>query len=826
MTIYLLKYNNYYNRTIKRWTHIEELLDRDDVLEIGTFENVNFNPGDGVATQLTLNYLNLEAANYLVVEDTTSLPNITSLSSWFILDAQFVRLGQYQLSLRRDLVNDLWHILADSPMFIEKATLSASSPLLFNHEDMTFNQIKTSEFPLYDETQSAWIVGYLEKGFSAIGDDKITIPAPIVESQIRGEFNSWEEYDYADMINTGQICGVYDSSITYVMEYFYTSTTGYRSRQLRWDRDKQPPASMPTGGKVSESSPYLFLMDSSRQKGYLGSVLTGNNYYEPFIAGLNETSFADLPYKDYIGTKLYTQDDLTEIINSENGAIYKVGGKIYKITITATDKYTETVRDREVPQNSALGLRFQVIGNKMLEAPNVFQRMQNNPFMIDYTVYGYSVSYSELPNSTIEINIPNNHPQTLGAPYDIFCIPYGSVGWGGDIVRTSKEYSWNVAQAIVAKAGATGSQDSKLYDLQLLPYCPIRDRMKKSVLPGISFIEPRSGDITVEYTAPNALVPTIYAAIAWVDSSDLSFTIEASKIPGLTDAVKLPDTAVERKVAHETDMFRLTSPNYNGAFEFSVIKNGGLDLFDVDCSYKPIQPYIRISPRFGGLYGKDFNDARGLILGGDFSLPQMGSAWTSYQNSNKNYQVMFDRQIENIDINNSVQRTMEIANLAVGALQGGTTAAMAGTMTKHPVSLGITAGVVGGAASLGGGLIDLKLNEKLRQEARDYTIDQFGYQLGNIQARPDSLTKVSSFNPNNKLFPVLEYYTATDVEKEALRNKLRYNGMTVMVIGTISEYLQIEPSYIKGRLIRMNSDYEDYHIVNALSDELYQGVFV
>ena len=99
MTIYLLKYNNYYNRTIKRFSTVDELLDKDDVVEIGTFENVNFNPGDGVATQLTLNYTEGPAANYLVAEDTDG-----SFSSWFILDAQYVRFGQYTLSLRRDLV--------------------------------------------------------------------------------------------------------------------------------------------------------------------------------------------------------------------------------------------------------------------------------------------------------------------------------------------------------------------------------------------------------------------------------------------------------------------------------------------------------------------------------------------------------------------------------------------------------------------------------------------------------------------------------------------------------------------------------------------------
>ena len=37
MIVYLLKYNNYYNRTIKRFSTVDELLDRKDVEVIGTF---------------------------------------------------------------------------------------------------------------------------------------------------------------------------------------------------------------------------------------------------------------------------------------------------------------------------------------------------------------------------------------------------------------------------------------------------------------------------------------------------------------------------------------------------------------------------------------------------------------------------------------------------------------------------------------------------------------------------------------------------------------------------------------------------------------------
>lgn len=814
MTIYLLKYNNYYNRTIKRYSAIDELLDRDDVVEIGTFQNVNFNPGDGVATQLTLNYTpTYEQPNYLVVED-TSQPGIISLSSWFILDAQYVRFGQYQLSLRRDLVNDLWHLVSESPFFVEKATLPASSPFIFNNENMTYNQVKTKEFLLHDETRIPWIVGYLNKDFTATGEDKITIPSPALETQVRRELASWEEYEYADMIDTGKITGVYDNSITYRIEYFYIAGS-VRSRQIRWKPNKEAPAA---NTDASTTGSYLFQIEPSRQVGYRGSSLTSFNYLEPLLTGLSKTSFASVDYMSYVGTGLYSQSELEGIYNRENGAIYKVGNKLYRIEMKLGGSATAET-EVAVPQTSQLGQRFQIVGNEMLAAENVFQSLYNNPFKMGYLTYDYIVEIHEIADETIDIEIPIGRPHTTNAPYDIFCIPYGNVGWGGDLVRTNSEYAWKVAQAIIGKAGP----GVNLYDIQLLPYCPIRDRMELSAVQGATIIRPREGDITIKYRPSGASVDSVYAGIAWVIDGDFSFSVDANLYEGLPELTALPATATERKVANETDLYRLTSPNYNGTFEFSVVKNGGLSMFDIDCSYKPYQPYVRISPRFSGLYGRDFNDARGLVLGGDFSLPQMSDDWITYQNQNKNYQVMFDRQIANMDKVNSMQTIADITNAVVGTVGGVAQGYALGSMSSFG---GVKGGVSGGVLSGIAGVADVVLNEKLRQEARDYTIDQFGYQLGNIQARPDSLTKVSSFNPNNKFFPVLEYYTATDMEKEALRNKLYYNGMTVMVIGTIADYLQAEPSYIKGRLIRLNDDMEDYHIVNALADELYQGVFV
>lgn len=88
-----------------------------------------------------------------------------------------------------------------------------------------------------------------------------------------------------------------------------------------------------------------------------------------------------------------------------------------------------------------------------------------------------------------------------------------------------------------------------------------------------------------------------------------------------------PASSLEYKISNECDLMRLTSPNWNSIFEFKLSKfNDGIHYFNIDCSYKPTIPYIKVNPDFSGLYGADFNDSTGLILQGDFSLPVLNTA--------------------------------------------------------------------------------------------------------------------------------------------------------------------------------------------------------
>lgn len=47
-----------------------------------------------------------------------------------------------------------------------------------------------------------------------------------------------------------------------------------------------------------------------------------------------------------------------------------------------------------------------------------------------------------------------------------------------------------------------------------------------------------------------------------------------------------------------------------------------------------------------------------------------------------------------------------------------------------------------------------------------------------------------------------------------------------MVIGKISNYLQTEPSYIKGQIIRLENIDNDYHVAKTIAKEINQGVYI
>lgn len=126
--------------------------------------------------------------------------------------------------------------------------------------------------------------------------------------------------------------------------------------------------------------------------------------------------------------------------------------------------------------------------------------------------------------------------------------------------------------------------------------------------------------------------------------------------------------------------------------------------------------------------------------------------------------------------------------------------------------------------------MDVSWLERQQQEAKSYAVDMYGYNLGNIQAMPYSLSRTDALTNNNKIWPIVERYGSTLSEVLALKEKIKYNGMTVMIVDKLSNYNEttdFDYAYVKGQLIRLPEELnDDFHIGDAIYQEVNKGFYI
>ena len=428
-----------------------------------------------------------------------------------------------------------------------------------------------------------------------------------------------------------------------------------------------------------------------------------------------------------------------------------------------------------------------------------------------------------------EINIPNN--ATLGTDFDIVEAQNtigeqtkgDEVASGGAPVNHTYKWAASVqdgswpsnASDVVSISYTISGTTATIYDVSGPTYDNATHSISMTFETDIDISDSGYVNFTIKYRGDFK-----QSVILWCKENSFSVMLDDSSYK-----LSLKDSM---KVESQCNKYRLCSPNYQGSFDFNVAKAGGsIDYFIAECTYKPFTPYIKVAPQFSYMYGANYGDARGLICGGEFSLPRITDAWESYQLQNKNYQNIFNREIQNLTIEQDLQMREQLISGGIGIATSG--AIGAGVGAKVGGGWGALAGgIVGTAGGAAGLAVDADFLAKRQRETKQLAIDKFNYQLGNIKALPYTLTKVGAFDINSKIWPFVEYYTCSDEEKEALENKIKYESMTVMRIELLGTYFGAfsEPTYFKGELIRNEEIAEDNHVFEAIYSELVKGVYI
>lgn len=806
MALFYYKYNNYNNRRLKR----EDTLQGYSDYLVYTEVNPNFNPGDGVSTQITVGRdqnAYVSNADYVIYSETGT--NITS--RWFIMESSFNRSGQYVINLYRDMVADFYNEILNADTFIEKATLPDSSPLIFNKENIGVNQIKKHEELIKDESGCAWIVGYVDRKYEG-GKVELTSPEVIPDITV-DDLEQWQYYKYTTVSLLKERCYGYIANDSFDFEVIIQAGGNSLYKVVKdWSL------------KIDMTDTATFLPATT-------FVTTGGKLNE-FVANKKDIVNQTVnQYKNLYYTTVTKPGDYNAIKELNGKFIYdKASQNYFKISVNyGTEDQSKPITEDKQGEYLYTWLRGQFA--------DIHATGSGNPSYRLNVSYAYVTIQLQKITGTIATHVitmpsPANRLHCKDAPFDMFCIPFGdNIGISNSVNPLETPVDTNSTGYLALSQSLAQQLGVNLYDLQLLPFCPATGLNYYKTADGKKYIDLNTGN-SQRYTFATTSDYKNYMPLIWCTASSGNLT---------TATYCGPRGYRNKKVDNECKMYRIVSGNYSATFEYNPEKfmtnaEGAFTGLNVDFTYLPYQPFIRIAPKFTGLYGSEYHDARGLILSGDFSLMYLSDAWVNYQTQNKNYQQIFNREIQSMEFQNNITNQNNRIQAIVGALSGATTGALAGASVGG-VAGGIAGGLVGGAASAIGGYQDIKNTKALQAEAIDYKQDLFGYQLGNVKALPNSIAKSTAYNIINKVFPIIEFYDCTEEERTIVAKKIAWNGMTVMAIGRIADYInnswtcQIndntfinDKGYIKGQLIRLESDnIDDAHLQATIIEEINKG---
>lgn len=871
--LYLCNSINYYNRI--------EIINKNYIAEYGVYllqstaaypnpiTNHNFKIRDGVDTQVTI--LNDKKPSYIVRTD----DNDNILDRWFVMDHTFnTAAGKNEqiLTLRRDLIVDYYDKIKNTDIYIDRGWAAKGDPLVITNEGFNFNQLLKSRTPISDSTNCAWVIGYMSTSNIYYNDalEEYDVPRTTFGDNIlsRAEafsgMNQFPGYNvstnkpnntfgipvYGDRItiNTINIKGAIHTTGDYTGNNYYDfvwKNNIYNHTTITPSYSSVETSSSPLVRNIYSTS--VTVTDAcNKVKETLTSIF--NNMSSDLTSIYNQliTYYENAIINDNTGYKNY--EDLKNI---EQRIFYDYSTKkYYTAKVVETTSGSTTIDWNVDPRSFEKGSNFdsvqQALINYITSSNNSLRYTTEDGRTKDSTIFECNISYPNyfitfteyIPQSNLYVNISNTRNNLTDAPYCMFAIPCSYDFNTGEVGKSSINLfsGFNITTAGANTAIEAGeaianafSGSSFLYDLQLLPYCPIPDKVVNGKIVKGSMIEGQDYQYIYNNGAKNIMF--------WCTKSN--FHIDISKQVNITNY----------KREANTQFYRLCSPNYAAMFEFVPAKNNGIWGYAIDYTYKPYSPYIHVAPFFCWLYkdgtkyysyatAKDAQnrDVRGLICGGDFSLSITSDTWNTYRLANVNYQNSFDREVKHIEINQMYERKQERLGIASGVLQSAALGAQVGGSLVPGVG-GIIGGAVGavaaGIGSAAAGIEQYKDNQKLRAEEISLKKDLWKNQLDNVKAQADTLSKVSAYNLNNKVFPVLEIYDCTDEEKTLFDNFINYNGMTINRIDTIANQLSLtdldySPTYkfISGSILRYENDLvEDLHALNNIASELKRGVY-
>ena len=499
MQLLLLHYNNYFNRIIKKENTIADYKAADaDYKEVS---NINFNPGDGVNTSLVLglgqngSLFDGEEFDYLVAYEVVDNANVIN-SRWFIIEQDRERAGQFELTLKRDVLADNYTDVVNSPIFLEKGFINDSNdPLLYNSESMNLNQIKQLEIPLKDETESGWVVGYIpsdafpkvEPQYDRV-EKKVTTP---MEADFEiDNINDWSYWQYClsnpNYKLMADSAGKRKVTVKIRSEDRHADYRSFRVDMVTANYTFYP-NSTDAGTYSQQNSGYIktsatleypqWYQDYGPVTFKQGTINAGicNNIFDP----VRNNSAFNTALNTILGTGINIGDTSALRRLQDKIILDATTNKYYRISvISISESNPITVTSSTTGGQAALT----ALKNAMYYPNGAGGSLQGE--YTTFTASNSSTSYAiKLTNigDSFYVDLNSDRAHLNDAPYDMFCIPFSDtlkLKFDSTEFTCSKNVALSMATEIARDLGS-----GNVYDVQLLPYCPNRTMVVNSGSP-------------------------------------------------------------------------------------------------------------------------------------------------------------------------------------------------------------------------------------------------------------------------------------------------------------------------------------------------------
>lgn len=743
-----------------------------------------------------------------------------------IIKKEFIRRDMWRITMVKDMVSSTYGDLENSTLLVNRLGIDRNTftPLLYNQENMTLSQVKTGQIDipqLYSESGEAKPYGFLlfwaKDSLRGIDKDN--------EGYIGWELknNMQMKYDYAfadittiplfnkitrDFTRPGIRGG---SKVTIYVTYMRSNVVreDYYRKYTYWTYNNSLTDEFNAEFDYSAFvDATLYPVDLEEIKSGMARIITNK---------LNEFSLPYTPdYRRYDGKVVY--DVATN--KYYNAKIVRASGS-YNDTVFETEGYDIALPDidKEYVEKSSTGL----------------DKRDNAPIDYNLKYSGYKYELEEIIGVPIQDFRLGVYRNCIDQPYQLTYVPMienGSIydNDSNELTKFNKEYTMTMLYELIRNYGG---DNGKLLDIQLTPYAPITGYTR--MWTGID------DELYINTNREQELQPVDVFKIKDVDEEvicmipmyEVTYADYTETLGIEHDNLFKIDDDVDYKLLQQ-NRYVLTSPSGGTQHDVSVSKNDGLDYIILNMSVRPYASIYQLQPIYKGLYGENFRDTRGLIWKEESSLTFVTSAWETYKRQNVNFLNSFNADQ---DYKRSVTALNHEANIGnykfdaskrmleagIDALQIGVKGSIA---TGSPIAGGVMAAasigasVVGEAVEYGQMMYNHKMENKMVENDISYAKTQFNYAMGNIQALPENLEKVSGINIYNNMVPYIQVFEPPYIEKEMYTNYLNVNGVAVNQVVDIKEY---NFNYIQGSVLIYDGTITNEEYVE-LQSQLKYGV--